>query len=81
MSPVDTTQWPSPTGVAAALDEALRAAGAHGALPPLTYLRRKPGRGMVAVYGTASRAGSIYTVSVDESAMARGSGHDAGSAA
>ncbi len=27
MSPVDTTQWPSPTGVAAALDEALRAAG------------------------------------------------------
>ncbi len=25
---------------------------------------------MVAVYGTASRAGSIYTVSVDESAMA-----------
>ena len=81
MSPVDTTQWPSPTGVAAALDEALRAAGAGDELPPLTYLRRKPGRGMVAVYGTASRAGSIYTVSVDESAMARGAVHDAGSTA
>jgi hypothetical protein len=72
MSPVDTTQWPSPTGVAAVLDDALRAAGGQGGLPPLTYLRRKPGRGMVAVYGTASRAGSMYTVSVDESAMARG---------
>lgn len=73
MSPVDTTQWPSPTGVAAVLDEALRAAGAQGGLPPLTYLRRKPGRGMVAVYGTAGRAGSMYTISVDEAAMARGS--------
>lgn len=72
MSPVDTTQWPSPTGVAAVLDDALRAAGGQGGLPPLTYLRRKPGRGMVAVYGTASRAGSMYTVSVDESAMAGG---------
>jgi hypothetical protein len=72
MSPVDTTQWPSPTGVAAVLDDALRAAGGQGGLPPLTYLRRKPGRGMVAVYGTASRAASMYTVSVDESAMAGG---------
>ena len=75
MSTVDTTQWPSPTGVAAVLEDALRSAGSpSGAAgrPPLTYLRRKLGRGLVAVYGTAGRAGSMYTVSVDESAMAGG---------
>lgn len=80
MSTVDTTHWPSPTGVAAVLDDALRSAGSpSGAAgrPPLTYLRRKPGRGLVAVYGTAGRAGSMYTVSVDESAMAGGSAVDA----
>ena len=69
MSPVDTTSWPSPTGVAAVLDDALRAAGGRDGLPPLTYLRRKPGRGMVAVYGSAAGGGSVYTVSVDESAV------------
>jgi hypothetical protein len=76
MNPVDTTQWPSPTGVAAVLDDALRSAGGQGGRPPLTYLRRKPGRGMVAVYGSAGRDGSMYTVSVDESAMTSGPAQD-----
>src|SRR5439155_9575188 len=34
----------------------------------LTYLRRKAGRGLVAVYGSASDPGDLYTVTVAESA-------------
>ena len=62
------TPWASPTGVAAALDDILRRTEPGRTRPPLTYLRRKPGRGMVAVYGDAA-TGSVYTVTVDESAM------------
>ena len=71
MNSSDRAPWPSPTGVASVLDDILAATEPGLARPPLTYLRRKPGRGMVAVYGSPS-FGSMYTVTVDESAMASG---------
>jgi hypothetical protein len=46
--------------------EADRPASAH-----LRYLRRKPGRGLVAVFGSA-RPEQLYTVTVDEDALAHG---------
>jgi hypothetical protein len=60
-----SASWPSPAGVAALLDEALHAGPGHPR-PALRYLRRKPGRGLVAVYGDP--ADEMYTVTVDEDA-------------
>jgi hypothetical protein len=49
---------------------ALLAAGPQPQPPPaLTYLRRKAGRGLVAVYGTARDPGHLYTVTVEEDAL------------
>src|SRR5688500_13358112 len=39
--------------------------------PPLRYLRRKPGRVLVAVFGPGA-VGDIYTVTVDEQALLAG---------
>jgi phosphotransferase family enzyme len=72
MNDVDNAAWPSPTGVAAVLDEVLHATHPKQARPPLTYLRRKPGRGLVAVYGSASTGSPMFTVTVDEAAMSAG---------
>jgi hypothetical protein len=69
MTTLDTTNWPTPTALGSVLDDALASAGTTGPRPPLTYLRRKPGRGMVAVYGRAGTADGVYTVAVDEKAM------------
>ncbi len=69
MNHAEPAPWPSPTGVAEVLDDVLRTAGPEHRRPPLTYLRRKSGRGMVAVYGDAGSARSMYTVTVEESAM------------
>ena len=54
----------------AALDDVLCSVEPHRPRPPLTYLRRKPGRGLVAVYGTAKAPRDMYTVTVEESAVA-----------
>ena len=54
----------------AALDDVLCSVEPHRRRPPLTYLRRKPGRGLVAVYGTAKAPRDMYTVTVEESAVA-----------
>jgi hypothetical protein len=59
----------TPAGVTALLDELLASEPSHEHRPPLTYLRRKAGRGLVAVYGTASNSSQIYTVTVDEAAL------------
>jgi hypothetical protein len=72
MTSIDHATWPSPTGVGAALDDVLCSVEPRRPRPPLTYLRRKPGRGLVAVYGTASAARDMYTVTVDESATTSG---------
>lgn len=69
MTTPDTTSWPTPTALGSVLDDALAGTGTPGPRPPLTYLRRKPGRGMVAVYGRAGTADGVYTVAVDEKAM------------
>ncbi|MGO4341512.1 phosphotransferase family protein [Pedococcus sp. 2YAF34] len=61
------TSWPTPVGVAALLDDVLHTDPAHPR-PALRYLRRKPGRGLVAVYGDARE--EMYTVTVDETAAA-----------
>ena len=52
---------PRVTGAAEALDGYLARQGTDRARPPLRYLRRKPGRGLVAVFGPGA-AGDIYTV-------------------
>ena len=70
MTTTDHAPWPSPTGVGAALDDVLCSVEPHRRRPPLTYLRRKPGRGLVAVYGTAKAPRDMYTVTVEESAVA-----------
>ena len=62
MTTIDHAPWPSPTGVGAALDDVLCSVEPHRPRPPLRYLRRKPGRGLVAVYGTAKAPGDMYTV-------------------
>ena len=46
--------------------------GTDRARPPLRYLRRKPGRGLVAVFGPGD-GGDIYTVSRRRAVPARGS--------
>jgi hypothetical protein len=51
-----------------ALDGHLAGQGTDRARPPLRYLRRKPGRGLVAVFGPGDR-GDIYTVTVDERSL------------
>lgn len=60
---------PSVTGATAALDGYLARLGTGRPRPPLRYLRRKPGRGLVAVFGPDG-AGDLYTVTVDERALA-----------
>jgi hypothetical protein len=65
MSSSTTTPWPTPTGVAAVLEDVLHTDDTHPR-PALRYLRRKPGRGLVAVYGNAAE--DMYTVTVDEAA-------------
>jgi hypothetical protein len=57
-------------GAAEALDDYL-ALHRTGPRPPLRYLRRKPGRGLVAVFGPGA-VGDIYTVTVDEQALLEG---------
>ena len=64
-TPTTSTSWPTPVGVAALLDEALHTGPGHPR-PALRYLRRKPGRGLVAVYG--SPTDEMYTVTVAEGA-------------
>jgi hypothetical protein len=54
-------------GATAALDEHLARLGTDRPRPPLRYLRRKPGRGLVAVFGPDGQ-GDVWTVSVDEAA-------------
>ena len=56
------------TGATVALDGYLAREGTSRTRPPLRYLRRKPGRGLVAVFGPGD-LGDIYTVTVDERAL------------
>ena len=63
------TTSPSPTSVATVLDDVLGSTDPARRRPGLTYLRRKPGRGLVAVFGAASDRQPVYTVTVDEDAM------------
>jgi Phosphotransferase enzyme family len=56
------------TGAAEALDQHLARQGTDRTRPPLRYLRRKPGRGLVAIFGPDG-LGRIYTVTVDERSL------------
>jgi hypothetical protein len=58
----------SVTGAFEALEVHLARQDADRAQPPLRYLRRKPGRGLVAVFGPDD-LGDIYTVTVDERSL------------
>jgi hypothetical protein len=51
-----------------ALDGHLARQGTGRVRPPLRYLRRKPGRGLVAVFGPRD-GGDVYTVTVDERSL------------
>jgi hypothetical protein len=62
---------PNVTGATRALDEYLARRGTERPRPPLRYLRRKPGRGLVAVFGPGA-VGDIYTVTVDERSLLEG---------
>jgi hypothetical protein len=62
---------PRVSGATAALDDYLARRGTERPRPPLRYLRRKPGRGLVAVFGPGT-VGDIYTVTVDEQALLAG---------
>ena len=62
---------PRVTGATEALDDYLARKGADRVRPPLRYLRRKPGRGLVAVFGPGA-VGDIYTVTVDERSLLEG---------
>ena len=62
---------PRVSGAAEALDDYLAQRGTERLRPPLRYLRRKPGRGLVAVFGPGA-VGDIYTVTVDEQALLAG---------
>jgi hypothetical protein len=68
MSTQTGPERPSVTGATEALDGYLARQGADRGRPPLRYLRRKPGRGLVAVFGPGDR-GDIYTVTVDERSL------------
>lgn len=59
---------PSVTGATEALDEHLARLGTGRPRPPLRYLRRKPGRGLVAVFGP-DEDGDVYTVTADEGSL------------
>ena len=59
---------PNVTAAADALDAYLVRQGTGRGRPPLRYLRRKPGRGLVAVFGPGD-VDDIYTVSVDERSL------------
>jgi hypothetical protein len=67
---------PSVTDAIEALDGHLARQGTDRARPPLRYLRRKPGRGLVAVFGPGD-PGDIYTVTVDERSLLEGPAGDA----
>jgi hypothetical protein len=56
------------TGATGALDGYLAQQGTGSVRPPLRYLRRKPGRGLVAVFGPGD-SGDIYTVTLDERSL------------
>jgi hypothetical protein len=58
----------SVTGATEALDGYLARLGTDRGRPPLRYLRRKPGRGLVAVFGPDD-LGDIYTVTVAERSL------------
>ena len=58
-------------GATEALDAHLARLGTGRSRPPLRYLRRKPGRGLVAVFGPDG-SGDSYTVTLDERALADG---------
>lgn len=60
---------PSVTGATDALDAHLARLGTGRPRPPLRYLRRKPGRGLVAVFGPDG-SGDVHTVTVDDGAAA-----------
>jgi hypothetical protein len=62
---------PRVTGATEALDGYLAVQGTKRPRPPLRYLRRKPGRGLVAVFGPGA-VGDIYTVTVDERTLLEG---------
>ena len=68
MSTSTRTARPMVTGATDALDQYLARQGTDRARPPLRYLRRKPGRGLVAVFGPGDR-NDIYTVTVDEASV------------
>jgi hypothetical protein len=59
---------PSVTTATEALDGYLARQGSDRARPPLRYLRRKPGRGLVAVFSSGDLR-AIYTVTVDERSL------------
>jgi Phosphotransferase enzyme family len=67
---------PNVTSATAALDGYLAQQGTGRSRPPLRYLRRKPGRGLVAVFGPGA-GGDIYTVTVDEQSLVGGPVGDA----
>jgi hypothetical protein len=64
---------PRVTGATEVLDDYLARQGTDRVRPPLRYLRRKPGRGLVAVFGPGD-VGDIYTVTVDERSLLEGPG-------
>ncbi|WP_222266678.1 phosphotransferase [Modestobacter marinus] len=59
---------PNVTLATEALDHHLAGQDTDRPRPPLRYLRRKPGRGLVAVFGPDQR-GQIFTVTVDEQSL------------
>ncbi|MGH8862021.1 MAG: hypothetical protein ACRDVG_12460, partial [Jatrophihabitantaceae bacterium] len=70
MKTIDTpSSLDNPASVTALLTGLLAGGSRPTPTPPLTYLRRKAGRGLVAVYGSARTPGEVYTVSVPESAF------------
>ena len=66
---------PRVPGATEALDADPARQGIGRGRPPLRYLRRKPGRGLVAVFGPGT-SGDIYTVTVDERSLLEGRGAD-----
>ena len=69
MSTMTRPARPDVTGATEALDEYLARRDPDRARPSLRYLRRKPGRGLVAVFGPGD-VGDIYTVTLDERSLA-----------
>lgn len=66
---------PRVTGATEALDGYLARQGTGSTRPPLRYLRRKPGRGLVAVFGP-NDVGDIFTVTLDERSLQEVRGGD-----